>query len=228
MDLAEFDAQLDPEKHWYYREKFNHIVTALSCYFIDFKDLCDVGAGTAPFSKRLAKIYPDRNFIAVDPNYETDSIGNILEGVRLSHEIVEADIYLLNDVLEHLENPREILQEIKTKARSGSLLIITVPAHMSLWSGHDVYLKHFRRYTKELLVHDLESIVCEITNVKYIFNSLFLPVYLWRKMFGKDKKSQMREFGGILQVIFDTSVKFDHLIKHRTNFGLSILAVVKL
>jgi hypothetical protein len=99
---------------------------------------------------------------------------------------------------------------------------------MSLWSGHDVYLKHFRRYTKELLVHDLESIVCEITNVKYIFNSLFLPVYLWRKMFGKDKKSQMREFGGILQVIFDTSVKFDHLIKHRTNFGLSILAVVKL
>ena len=190
--------------------------------------MCDVGAGTAPFSKRLAKEYKDSSFVAVDTNYEQKELGSFQEGVMLMKEIAEADVYLLNDVLEHLENPKELLSRIRAKSLKGSILVITVPAHMSLWSGHDVYLKHYRRYSMEALNGDLACISCEILEMKFIFNSLFLPAYISRKFLGQGNKSQMRNFNSILNVFFKACIKLDSIFGQKLRFGLSLFAVIKL
>jgi 2-polyprenyl-3-methyl-5-hydroxy-6-metoxy-1,4-benzoquinol methylase len=158
MDLLENNDDINPETHWYYKEKFAHILNAINHVSPDFQTLCDVGAGTAPFSRQLAKIFPTRTFYAFDTNYDKSILNTTSHGLTYVSNLKSADVYLVNDVLEHLEKPQELLLEIQKAASPGSLIIITVPAHMVLWSGHDVFLKHYRRYNRKTLFTDLQAL----------------------------------------------------------------------
>ena len=55
------------------------------------------------------------------------------------------------DVLEHIENSKEFMLNLKKILHIDSLVIIGVPAYDSLWSVHDEELLHFRRYNWQLL-----------------------------------------------------------------------------
>ena len=54
---------------------------------------------------------------------------------------------LLMDVIEHIEDDVGLVGEYVNKVAPGTQFIATVPAFMWLWSGHDVFLEHVRRYT---------------------------------------------------------------------------------
>lgn len=56
------------------------------------------------------------------------------------------DMVLLLDVLEHFEDDRALLCSVTPVLRQGGLLVITVPAMPSLWSGYDERCGHCRRY----------------------------------------------------------------------------------
>ena len=60
---------------------------------------------------------------------------------------VDADVLLLMDVLEHVGDDRALLADSVAKVPRGARVVITVPAFRFLWSGHDVFLGHERRYT---------------------------------------------------------------------------------
>jgi hypothetical protein len=51
------------------------------------------------------------------------------------------------DVIEHVEDDVGLVREYANKVAPGTRFITTVPAFMWLWSGHDVFLEYFRRYT---------------------------------------------------------------------------------
>ena len=55
-------------------------------------------------------------------------------------------LYLLMDVLEHVENDCAFLADLIALARPGTHILITVPAGAELWSRHDVTAGHLRRY----------------------------------------------------------------------------------
>jgi hypothetical protein len=59
------------------------------------------------------------------------------------------------DVLEHVDDDVALLKEYMDKVPHGSRFLITVPAFQFLWSGHDDFLEHKRRYT----LKQLEEIV---------------------------------------------------------------------
>ena len=228
MDLIENNHPIKPESHWYYQEKFKHIFKSLTTYAPKFSTLCDVGAGTAPFSRQLAAIYPNKNFIAVDKYYTDEIIGKDIEGIKHQRFITPAEVYLLTDVLEHLENPKQILEEIGGQSHKGGLLIISVPAHMILWSGHDVFLKHYRRYTRNNLLMELSCLDYELIELKYIFNILFLPVLIFRSITRNRITSNMKQHKFLLQLFFRIILKFDALFQNRFPFGLSVYCVIKL
>jgi hypothetical protein len=50
------------------------------------------------------------------------------------------------DVLEHVDDDVGLLREYANKVPSGARFLISVPAFSFLWSGHDVFLEHKRRY----------------------------------------------------------------------------------
>lgn len=63
----------------------------------------------------------------------------------------------LFDVLEHLPDDMRILQALRKNLQPGGRLLLTVPAHQSLWSYADEYGGHYRRYSPGQLRAVLEE-----------------------------------------------------------------------
>lgn len=227
MDLLENKKEINPDQHWYYKEKFFHIHRAIEKYQPEFSSICDVGAGTAPFLKKLVRIYPSKKYQACDINYSKDFTTNHKDHITYSKKIQIADVYLVTDVIEHLLNPRITLVEIKNICLDGAIVIVTVPAHKILWSGHDEFLKHYRRYSKRTLKNDLSSLEGQVMEMYYIFNLLFFPAFL-TKLFNRKIESKMKNFGNIASLIIYLTLKIERFLKNKIPFGISLFAVVKL
>jgi SAM-dependent methyltransferase len=90
------------------------------------------------------------------------------------------DLITCHDVLEHIEDDRGALLELRRVARPGGVLLITVPAYPRLWSSHDELNRHCRRYTRpELLSRAAEAGWQPLRTTH--FNALLLPVAAaWR------------------------------------------------
>lgn len=86
-----------------------------------------------------------------------------------------ADLVGIFDVLEHVEQDERALQSLSDVLKPGGRLVLTVPAYQWLWSRHDEYLHHFRRYSKRSLKDRLDGAGFRVKRVTY-FNSFLLPV----------------------------------------------------
>jgi SAM-dependent methyltransferase len=87
----------------------------------------------------------------------------------------------LFDVLEHIEDDRAFLLEIRSLLRDGGLIYLTVPAFQALWSQADE-AGHFRRYRRKPLLALLQSCGCAVRYASYFFWFLPLPVFLLRSL----------------------------------------------
>lgn len=157
MDLKEVDILgADIEKHWYYRSKAKAMMRMLDATVPS--KILDVGAGSGFFSRYLLTHSSSQEAWCVDISYDNDSdsktAGKPLH-FRRSIEAVDADLVLLMDVLEHVDDASALLREYARKVPSGCRFLITVPAFQFLWSEHDEFLDHKQRYT----LHQLEEVV---------------------------------------------------------------------
>lgn len=226
MDLLE-NSIGDPMSHWYYKHKFREIFRSIRKYKEDFGSLSDVGSGSAVFSQELSKLYSESKFNLIDINYTSQQISESNTQMKYTKNIEPADIFLLTDVLEHIENANDFFKQICDFGKENDLVIITVPAFMQLWSGHDVFLKHFRRYTKKSLINELQDMPIEILEIKYLYQTLFLPAYLYRKIFGSKSSSQLKKNNRMIDFFLNSLLKFEHYSKLKLPFGISILLIAK-
>ena len=61
------------------------------------------------------------------------------------------DTIIYIDVLEHIENDRDELNQAASHLRQGGHLIVLSPAHQRLFSPFDAAIGHFRRYNRAML-----------------------------------------------------------------------------
>lgn len=196
MDLQESDILGDNVKnHWYYRAKAGAMLFMLKRF--SFKKILDVGAGSGFFSKYLLSHTLAEMAYCVDTSYaqyfEENEHGKKIE-YHVSISNVEATLVLMMDVLEHVDDDIGLLKNYIEKVPSGSRFLITVPAFRFMWSGHDDFLGHRRRYT----LRQLESVVREsglsVENSCYFFSMIF-PIAFITRMLQKVKtvvaKSQL-------------------------------------
>ena len=148
MDLKETDILgASINEHWYYRSKANAMIRLLSG--VSPSIILDIGAGSGFFSKKLLSDTMAIEAWCVVISYESDSDDLEAEKpiyFRKSVGKVNADLVLLMDVLEHVDDDVGLLREYVTKVPRGAKFLISVPAFQFLWSGHDVFLEHKRRY----------------------------------------------------------------------------------
>lgn len=229
MDLIE--NQLDsPLRHWYYAHKFKEIKKRLKGDLATAKNLIDVGAGSALFSLELLRQYHGLRCTAIDPSF--DEIALNVEGLRITYlqkpNHLQGDIYLFTDVLEHVMDDVDFLASYVESAKVGAKFIITVPAFMSLWSGHDIYLKHFRRYRKNDLCQSLAKSGLEVESANYLYVSLF-PIALLMRSLPRSRtiSSQLKDQGVILNYLIKEILKSDQFFSKFMPFGISIIAVAK-
>lgn len=185
MDLKELEA-VDPDHHWYYLSKFSAISSAVNRCGFHGGLVIDVGAGSGFFSIRLARQYPGTSAFCVDPNYPTEQLHTDGD-VRFTHHIEiedkrDASLFLFVDVLEHVSDDSALLSDYVRHASPGALVAITVPAFMSLWSGHDVFLEHFRRYRLREVIRLVEASRLQVLHSQYLFGSTFLPLWVVRRL----------------------------------------------
>lgn len=141
---------------------------------INNPQFADIGAGDMYLTNRLTAS-TKKKIYAVDINYKSiykqqkiivlNSVNNIPDD--------SIDILFLLDVMEHVDNDILFIQKLLEKLKKNGFLILTVPAHNFLFSPHDIFLKHYRRYNLKKLVKSLNSVNIKIENNFYFFTVLF-------------------------------------------------------
>ena len=227
MDLIEKPLK-DPIKHWYYHIKFRAIQKALKNIDLNSSLLIDIGAGSALFSKQLSLLHTGLRVIAVDVNYKKE-IETSTDTFEYVTEVPPGvgNVFLLNDVLEHIEDDVDFLSRVVREAPKSSLFVITVPAMMSLWSSHDVFLKHFRRYQQS----EVEQL-CALTGLsgrkgQYLYGLFYPFAALQRKLDLKknSSKSKLVEAGPILNPLIKVFSSADYVLSKALPFGVSYITV---
>ena len=228
MDLIEEQIR-EPLKHWYYRHKFKAIKRELKSLG-EIYSIVDIGAGSALFSKELIKFNDEITLHAIDSGYKTEGTDLMNSKIKYyrSAKSILGNLYLFTDVLEHVENDKEFLRFYANPALIGSKFIITVPCFMSLWSYHDVYLKHYRRYNLKELNALVRSCNLDIINSYYLYVAPFPIAYLSRKWKAKsNNKSQLREPGFLENLFFRIILSFDRSLARLFKFGISAIVVAE-
>ena len=107
-------------------------------------------------------------------------------------------LFTLMDVLEHLPDDRQALQQVIDSARPGSHILITVPANPALWSQHDISAEHYRRYTAESLQELWAGLPVTIKLFSYFNHRLYWPIKLaltlgrWFPLFSGEDGGNLR------------------------------------
>ncbi len=186
MDLKE-EAVLGEhiDQHWYYQSKAQMLASHLEP---SVKKVLDVGAGSGWFSRWLINRQLASNATLVDPGYDREHRESLGTGKSLNFkrdiESSDADIVLFMDVLEHVDDDVGLLKEYIAKTKPGTKFFITVPAFKFLWSAHDDFLEHRRRYTISSLEKAIVSAGATPQNMHYYFGSIFPAaalVRLWQR-----------------------------------------------
>lgn len=87
-----------------------------------------------------------------------------------------ADVIVMHDVLEHIEDEAGAVAHLRRLSRNGAVLVISVPALPALFGYHDEQLGHFRRYTRRSLHRALEPTFA-VKRMRY-FGFSFIPLAL--------------------------------------------------
>ncbi|MBD3660711.1 MAG: methyltransferase domain-containing protein [Arenibacter algicola] len=176
MDVKEIDVLgEDIDRHWYYRTKANLMTRALDGVAVS--RVLDVGAGSGFFSRHVLETTAAREALCVDPNYaeeHDETVNGKPLAFRRTAVDFDADLILMMDVLEHVDDDVGLLQGYSA-ANPRALVLITVPAFEFLWSGHDVFLDHKRRYTLDTLAPVVRSAGLDVVWAGYGFAPV-LPI----------------------------------------------------
>lgn len=93
------------------------------------------------------------------------------------------DTAMLCDVIEHAEDDVALIRDARRALKEHGVLVITVPAHPSLWSALDEASGHKHRYTRRGLVDAMRRAGLRVHLVRS-FNALLLPVqFLQRRLY---------------------------------------------
>lgn len=177
MDLKETDVLGDEiAQHWYYRTKAMAMTRLLGK--TQPSTILDVGAGSGFFSCHILDNSSAHDAWCVDINYDNDS-NTFRNGkpvyFRRSVEQIDADLVLLMDILEHVDDDVGLLNLYANKVPADALFLISVPAFQFLWSDHDVFLEHKRRYKLNQIEEVVRRAGLNVMRGVYYFGAV-LPI----------------------------------------------------
>lgn len=114
----------------------------------------DLGCGTGAVLNEMAKSFDPVGVDMSDQALEycgERGLGRLVQGrgEALPFSSGSFDAVVALDVFEHIEDDASAFREVIRVLAPEGVLILSVPAFMSLWGPHDVALRHFRRYRSD-------------------------------------------------------------------------------
>ncbi len=153
---------------------------------------CGTGGNSAAFADRYT-------VVGVEPADAAVSLARVrFPGIEfiggsapedVMDEAGRSDVFVLTDVLEHVEQDRAMVERLVSAAKPGAFFLTTVPANQDLWTEHDVSHGHFRRYTLESFGNLWRDLPVELRLLSYFNSRLYPMVYAARRL-GQLRKKQ--------------------------------------
>jgi SAM-dependent methyltransferase len=145
------------------------------------------------------------------------------------------------DVIEHLPDSGELLAEMRRVLAPDGVALFTVPAFGWLWSDHDVWNGHYRRYDRSSLGEELDAAGFVMVDDTYLFAPLVAPALLVRVLRGR--LGRERDAAEISQAVQEQLAPRSRLVgsaatmvhqleravlrRWRLSFGTSLLGVAR-
>ncbi len=210
MDLREARARQKIQRHPWELARFEVMLDIMMQHFSPQQQIVilDVGCGDTFFVEHLAQRLSNALLYGIDIEFQEEDlmhykdkfegmpiqIYDSLENMELSFPHPKADVVLLLDVIEHIEDDVAFLKMLHAKPyiTEATQFFITVPAFQSLYTTHDDFLGHYRRYNNASLHQSLEKANQEVQKIGYFF-AFLLPIrwlkVLKERFLNKDKAS---------------------------------------
>ena len=169
------------DRHWWYRGRRQVLEQVIAALALPRQArILDAGCGSGRNMIELARRGTVTGVELSDTSVglaRARHTGDVISGSVLQMPFASAsfDLAVCLDVLEHLEDDRAALRELRRVVAPGGSLLVTVPAYQWLWSGHDEVNHHYRRYTQRSLRRVAEQAGWQQVRSTH-FNSLLLPV----------------------------------------------------
>lgn len=223
------------ENHWYYCSKAKALIMLLKDVKIEM--ILDVGAGSGFFSKHMLSATDAKTAFCVDVSYDEeldDTVAGKPIHYRRSIDSSNADIVLLMDVLEHVDDDIGLLNDYAKKVHKGTLFLISVPAFGFLWSGHDMYLEHKRRYKLTQIENVARCAGLTVKSSVYYFGAVF-PIAAFLRLtenyfsgYKRQRQSQLKQHCSIVN---ETLAGLSHielkLMKYNRLAGLTVFCLAE-
>lgn len=173
--------------HWWFRARRKVVAEVLrhrlpAC---PTRRILDVGCGTGGMLEMLTAFGPtvcgmdmSADAIAFCRERGLESKARLLQGKLpddLPPEASQWDLVTAFDVIEHLDDDRAVLRDIRGVLAPGGVLVVTVPAFNFLWGPHDDLNFHKRRYSARMLRESLTDSGFRVEYASY-FNTWLFPV----------------------------------------------------
>lgn len=223
-------------RHWWWRAREAYVLRWIRRLGRGRRlRILDVGCGDGLLWPKLTGlgdvegIEPDQSLVPADSPWR----GRIEMGPFPGRpRSTRYDLLLMLDVLEHIEDDRGALASVAELLDPGGHALVTVPAHMFLWSEFDVVNHHHRRYRRGDLAALLAGAGLDPVSVRYYYFWPVLPL-LFRRLLFRASATPKSRFVAIppapINALLTAVSNVDH---HITSvipfpFGGSIIAVAR-
>lgn len=175
-------ARLEAGNFWF-EARNTIIIRTLRRFFPRFQSFLEIGCGTGFVLSGIARAFPGVRLVGTEifiaglpfaaARVPSASFAQ-MDARRLPYA-AEFDVVGAFDVIEHIAEDVDVLENLKRAVKPGGGVIVSVPQHKWLWSDIDRQSFHFRRYEKRELHQKIEGVGLEIV-YSTSFVSLLLPL----------------------------------------------------
>jgi SAM-dependent methyltransferase len=198
--------------------------------------ILDVGCGTGANLEMLAQFGESEGVDVSDDALEFCKAKGLKahKGLaeKLPFEDASFDLVTALDVVEHLDNDVEGLQEMNRVLKKDGRALMFVPAFMFLWGVQDDISHHRIRYTKKQIIERVKKAGFEVERATYANITFFAPILAGRtimKLTGIKPESENNITIGALNGFLGKLFGAERLWLKNFNFpfGVSIVIVAK-
>lgn len=228
--------------YWWFIAR-NEILKQTVENFCDLNEnfnLLDVGCGTGGFASSLLSqcnvIGMDTSDIALEYSRKRGlkNLHNCILSDFDKSQYGHIDAITILDVIEHIEDDKQVVKDAYNLLESGAYMIASVPAYQWLWSQHDVIHMHYRRYNLSNFKSLLKGAGFKIMYASY-FNTLLFPPAVMKRFVENITKTEksietpIDEVPDFVNKLFTSVFRLEKkwIPKVKVPFGLSIVVVAK-